>query len=207
MLAKTYLETIDALLGKVAEEQAEKLVKAARMVADAAVSGRRLWVYDKDVVVASEVSGRAGGLLMVQPLGDVSSVQEGDVVVINAARNDSPSDASLVEKAKMRKAKTIAILPFSNPPDASRKLQENVDLAIDDYAEPGDGCLRVAGYNSKVCPTTGVMNAAVMWAVCAEVVDELRRRGREAHVYKSVFRVGSNEWNAKMSEEFKRTGY
>jgi len=207
MLAKEYLRKIDGVLQRVAEEQPGRLEAAARIVVDAVLAGGTFWVYDKGRAVTSEVTGRAGGLLMIQGLKDASSLREGDAVAVNAVRNDDPADFSLVEAARAKGARTIAILPFENPSDGSRRLQESVDLAIDDYAEPGDGCLEAPGYTSRICPTTGVVNAAIMWAVCAEVVDELRQRGKEAHVYKSVFRVGSGEWNARMSEEYKRTGY
>ncbi|MEM3019501.1 MAG: DUF2529 family protein [Candidatus Bathyarchaeia archaeon] len=209
LLGRKYFEKIDGDLRRFSEEQSENLLKAAKIIADAVLSGGRFWVYDKERAVTSEVTGRAGGLIMVQPLPDASGSQlkEGDVVAISAVRGDDASDMSLAEVAKAKGAKTIAIFPFRNPPGAPRGLKGLVDLAMDDYAEPGDGCLEVPGYPSKICPTTGVTNAAIMWAICAELVDELRRRGKEAHIYKSVFRVGSSEWNAKMREEFQKLGY
>jgi uncharacterized phosphosugar-binding protein len=209
LLAKLYFNRIDEDLRRFSEEQSENLSKAAKLIADAVLSGGRFWVYDKSKAITSEVTGRAGGLLMVQPLQDPSGSQlrKGDVVAMSAVRGDDASDISLAEVAKTKGARTIAILPFRNPPMASRSLKDIVDLAIDDYAEPGDGCLEVPGQPSKICPTTGVINAAIMWAICAELVDELRQRGKEAHIYKSVFRVGSSEWNAKMREEFQKLGY
>jgi len=209
MLAKQYFDRIDVILRKLSKEQADMIVKAAEMIVDAALTGGKFWVYDKGKAVSSEVVGRAGGLLMTQLLTepDPSTIQKGDVLAVSAVKNNDPSDTVFVEKAKAKGVKTMAVLPFNNPSDTSENLQEKVDLAVDDYAESGDGCLEVEGYVRRICPTTGVTNAAIMWAVCAEVVDELRRRGKEAHIYKSVYRVGNVEWNTRMRDEFLRTGY
>lgn len=69
MLAETYLQTLHALLDRIGEEQTANVGKAGDMIAETWASGGAVFITDMGHGVASEMTGRAGGLMALRRLG------------------------------------------------------------------------------------------------------------------------------------------
>ena len=69
MLGARYVEAIRALLDRIGAEQTENIGKAGAMIADCWASGGAVFIADMGHGVASEMTGRAGGLMALRRFG------------------------------------------------------------------------------------------------------------------------------------------
>jgi len=69
MLAERYFQAVHGLLDKIVDTQVENIRKAGQMIADTWASGGAVFITDMGHGVASEVTGRAGGLMALRRFG------------------------------------------------------------------------------------------------------------------------------------------
>ncbi|MDH7480704.1 MAG: sugar isomerase domain-containing protein [Armatimonadota bacterium] len=69
MLAKSYIQTLHSLLDRIADEQMANIRRAGEMIADTWASGGAVFITDMGHGVASELTGRAGGLMALRRFG------------------------------------------------------------------------------------------------------------------------------------------
>ncbi len=65
----------------------------------------------------------------------------------------------------------------------------------------------VPGYSEPVCPTSGLVNAVLLWMLTAQLVGEMIREGEPPAVYMGVHLKGGREHNEQMRTVFERRGY
>ena len=88
-----------------------------------------------------------------------------------------------------------------------KKLFEVVDYVIDNGGTPGDAMLDVEGLEYPICPASGMGAAAVLWGVCAGIVEEMLARGLTPTVLPSVNRPDGWTIVRKAEAEALRKGY
>ena len=61
--------------------------------------------------------------------------------------------------------------------------------------------------DEPIAPTSGVINAAILWAVTAAYIEAMERRGKPPQVWMSIKRPGAQEFNAAAREAAQKRGY
>lgn len=141
-----------------------------------------------------------------------SRVKEGDAVIIvnNAGQAEHIVAVALAAKKLGAKVVAITCLEYSRavkPRHPSGKmLFEAADLVIDNCGVVGDALVEVSGIEVRACPSSGVTEAYIVWALTAELLGQLVKRGLRPHVYMSANLEGASEFNERAAEEFQRTG-
>lgn len=69
MLAERYMQTIRELLDEIETKEIDNIRKAGQMIADTWASGNAVFITDMGHGVASEMTGRAGGLMALRRFG------------------------------------------------------------------------------------------------------------------------------------------
>jgi len=180
-----------------AEENLQVIREAASEMAERVVRGGRFWVYQKGRALVGEACGRASGLMAPKPL-DRKAWKAGDVVVVGAELPDEPEDLDVVREARDLGAYSVAIGPEG-------ETLSSADAALRDFG--WEGVVEVPGYPRPVCPTSGLINAVLLWMLTAQFVEEMIKRGEVPAVYMGIHLKGGREHNEKMKELFERRGY
>jgi len=120
------------------------------------------------------------------------SLRRGDVLVISSV---SGTSVRVVELALAARAAGLLVVALTAPahsgrlaPEHSsgRRLYEIADLVLDNQAPYGDAMLRIDGLDVAANPASGVVGAALMWALNAGIIERLVARGIEPTVYESI---------------------
>ena len=192
-LGVDYLTYVRRELRKVIERESEKVERAAGLVVEALASGRTCWHADIGHMPEFEVKpGREARPSIFKPLRQppydrdvrLADIRQGDLVVIGDQFDVAEGLIDWALEAKKRGAMVVGVgasmeghrdeIPVRHP--SGRSLQDVVDVFIDTHAPMGDGAL-TEGLKTSFGATTGVLNSALYWALCAEVAEGLAKRG------------------------------
>lgn len=146
---------------------------------------------------------------------DTSNIIEGDVLIIGSVSGTSADVVELASEAMRRGVRVIALTtvayakaPGVKPEHPSGKfLYEVCDVCIDHPGEIGDGVLELPGLSVKVCPTSGITAVCAFWAIMAEAMEGLVKRGIIPSVLRKVHIEGSDDYNAKAKGRYSKLGY
>lgn len=135
---------------------------------------------------AAYLEGRTVVLAM-----DKSKMKTGDVLIINS---NSGRTVNVIEVALKCKERGIATIGISSSAQmqgcaaahpSGKKLFDVVDIAIDNGAPFGDAAVEVPG-NERMCPMSGMAGTYILWAIQAEAVERLQKRGINPTIFRSV---------------------
>lgn len=150
---------------------------------------------------------------LVKYLVDKSQLQDGDVLIINSVSGKNVRPVELALEAKRRGVYVIAITTLSYSKvlkslhSSGKRLFEVADFVIDNCGEVGDSLLEVEGIEPKICPSTGVTAAVIIWMLTAQLVTHLLELGITPSIYKSMNLDGAIEYNNEQIERYKKLGY
>lgn len=151
---------------------------------------------------------------LVKYMIDKSQLQERDVLIINSVSGNNVRPVDLALEAKRRGVYLITItsLAYSKAHNSlhssSKRLFEVADLVIDNCGEEGDALLEVQGLEPKICPSSGVTAAIIIWMLTAQITVRLLELGIVPSVYKSMG-LGDDalNFNNQQLERYKEKGY
>ena len=103
----------------------------------------------------------------------------------------------MVRGARERGAYTVAIGPEG-------KTISSADVGLIDFG--WEGAVEVQGYG-RICPTSGLLNAVLLWMLTARLVQEMIGLGEVPSVYMGIHLRGGRERNEEAMEAFRRRGY
>lgn len=142
--------------------------------------------------------GLAEALLEQHPMAP------GDVLVVASNSGGNAVVSSLATLARARGVRVIAIVSRTHATsDAARttehpRLHEVADVVIDNGGVVGDAAVDIAGFASRVGPTSTVVGAAALNAIVAEAVERLVARGIAPEVLTSSNVEGGDAMNARL---------
>jgi uncharacterized phosphosugar-binding protein len=209
MTGTAYIDTIRARFDAL-RRQERRIRKAAALVVECVLGGRTLWVYDREEALSWEANVKAAGLFLTNNRFTPESIlKKGDVLLIGAVEPDTPEDLALAGKARDAETKVIAVVStsLSGRKPRGRLLADAADITLDNRSPEVFGILSVKGAAIPFCPTTGVMNDCIFWALCAALVDEFLARGKTPTVYRGVHLFAGREYNEQAAHRFRETGY
>lgn len=142
-----------------------------------------------------------------------SKALPGDVLIVGSVSGKSvpPVDIALCAKEMGLKVIALTSIAYSSILESmhssKKRLFEVADMYIDNCAPPEDAMIEVPG-NVSICPASGISAAAIMWAVTAQVVENLMARGIKPTIYKSSNYPGNDKnHNNPEYERYKETGF
>lgn len=143
----------------------------------------------------------------------LSHLKEGDILFIGSVSGKTVNVIDLAIEAKKRGIFVIAMTSM----DYSSRLQsmhssklrlfEAADMVIDNCAPYGDAMLDVEGLDSPFLPASGIAAAYIMWALNAQIVENLLSKGIQPSVLRSVNVEENRAYNIELQKRYNEKGY
>jgi len=141
-----------------------------------------------------------------------SNVRSGDVMIIGSVSGKTVNVIDLALEARAMGVKVIAMTSVAyssrikSDHASGKRLMELGDVVLDNCAPFGDAMIEVDGLEAPMCPASGIAAAYIMWAVMAQLADEVLKDGQWLSIYKSVNYPGNAEYNEILKERYNSTG-
>ena len=141
-----------------------------------------------------------------------SSVKSGDIMIIGSVSGKTVNVIDLALEAQAMGVKVIAMTSveyssrLKSDHACGKRLMELCDVLLDNCAPFGDAMMEVEGLEAPMCPASGIAAAYIMWAVMAQLADELLQDGKWLSIYKSVNYPGNAQYNDQLKERYNETG-
>lgn len=115
----------------------------------------------------------------------------GDVLLIYSSSGLEAVPRELAQGARARGVQVVAVTSLDYSREAGRRrgvgefLTDDADLVIDNGVPPGDAILDLPGTDSRVGPTSTIINCSIMNCIAVNTAALLRERGAEPLVFTS----------------------
>ena len=142
-----------------------------------------------------------------------SNAQPGDVLIVGSVSGKGLLPVDIAQIAKEMGLHVIALTSVSyssilkSQHSSGKRLFEVADICINNCAPALDAMIDVPELNLSVCPASGLSAATIMWAVTAQVIENLLALGIKPTVYKSINFPGSAEYNEAELKRYAETGF
>ncbi len=166
-----FLQAIRTRLERL-ESDGTSLEAAAALMADAALDGRKLFVFGASHagILTEEMCYRAGGLAIVNPLFCAALMLNVRPLPLTSALENVEGlgrELDVALSARARGARVIAITSLDtagrvSPRHSSGKLLcEVADIVIDNLCDYGDAAISLPSLEQKVAPLSTIMAATI----------------------------------------------
>lgn len=181
--------------------------RAAEVMARRVLQGGRLYIVDDRSGLTSEAVGRAGGLMMIQPLPTTDLEKAGiaspDVMLMCSRKAENTSMSILARDARQRGVYVIALCPSGySEGDLVLPGEASVHLPV-----PSDGSVLSVPGGNRVCPVSGIVACAALWALVAAFIERMHMHGKTPHIWRSIKLPDSKVLNEAALESTAREGF
>ncbi|MBI4552135.1 MAG: hypothetical protein HY710_07715 [Candidatus Latescibacteria bacterium] len=197
---------VDILLERLADVHAhdlDRLNETAVTMVKRIIGGGHYFVRSRNQGVASEATGVAQGLMLVNAFEPRLKDEGGDTdtVLIAAVSPNDPQDLAWADEARANGNVIVGIGPPIND-----GLRDRCDAYFDDRCDELAGVISIPGRVERICPATGILNNIIMQMLTAQFVDEMCRRGAVPYFWMGFYRYGE-QYNNVMRSFFLERGY
>ncbi|TFG84071.1 MAG: sugar isomerase domain-containing protein [Erysipelotrichales bacterium] len=143
----------------------------------------------------------------------LSNMEAGDVLFIGSVSGKTINVIDLAIEAKKRGIFVIALTSvvyssqLASMHASGLRLFEAADLTIDNCAPYADAMMEVNGLDSPFIPASGIAAAYIMWALNAEIVENLLKKGIQPGVLRSVNVEENRAYNSELQKRYIEKGY
>ncbi|MFC1608284.1 hypothetical protein ACFL47_09960 [Candidatus Latescibacterota bacterium] len=221
-LMDDYFENLMLQIDMIGAELGD-IQKVARMSVDAVLAGGQVWGYSRDrMALAVEAQTRRGGLTMMRGMyydetkgkvvtygGEEIKGSSNDLVIMGLFKPDDPIDLKCLDLFRKQGMKTASIGPMTRnmAVPEGRTVPKEVDVHIGRMCDTY-GLYEFPGFERKVCPTSGALVNQIFWAICMEIVTEMKHRtGNVPGVFFSAATRGGTEHMHRMNDWHRERGY
>ncbi|OEV05097.1 SIS domain-containing protein [Streptomyces oceani] len=144
------------------------------------------------------VSGLASTVL------DASPARSGDVLIVISlsGRNELPVEMAMTARARGLRVIGLTSTAYARETTSRHSsgsfLVDHCEVVLDNHVPVGDAELTTPGIPAPFAPASTVVTSALIQAMVAETVGELRSRGLEPPLLRSGNVDGGHEWNARV---------
>jgi uncharacterized phosphosugar-binding protein len=211
-LMDEYFDTVMRQLEMIAMEMGD-IRKMAEMTVDTLLGGGNVYFYSRySPSLSNEATGRRGGFLFARGLAD-GNIQgtSKDCVIMGTSKPDDEADLTNLGKIKGLGMKVFSIGPITRDfkiPEGrivARETAVHVGRITDTY-----GLFSLPGFEQKVCPTSGIINTAILWTMSSEIVQQIIKRtgGNVPSIYlNGVLKWGNSFFNPILKAMNDSRGY
>lgn len=183
------------------------LVLMRRFTFDIQVSDNARVNAIKDAHHTTAMSGYTNIILQL------SNIKSGDVLFIGSVSGKTINVIDLAIEAKKRGVFVIAMTSviysaqLASMHNSQLRLFEAADLVLDNCAPYADAMMDVEGLDSRFIPASGIAAAYIMWALNAEIVENLLKKGIQPGVLRSVNVEENRVYNIELQKRYIEKGY
>ncbi len=205
--AENYITTLMNRMDRFHFRYIGRVEDAGGIIAERVLSGGRIHPWSGRDEFWIESSGTAGGLMGVYPLKP-DSLTAKDVVILATANATPEEEIEMARKVKEKGAWLLGIFPFEREDGISTQpLRELCDMSFDNLSGDVHGVLDLPGYDTKVIPTTTMMNNYAFWAIVGGYVQAMESRGEAPYYWMSYHVPGGKEYDESIRPKFLERGY
>lgn len=141
-----------------------------------------------------------------------ANVYPGDVMIIGSVSGKTPQVIDLALECKKLGVYTIALtsITYSSQLESEHSshlhLYEVADLVIDNCAPYGDAMLTIEGCEQPFIPASGLAAAYILWAMNADLLEDLLARGLKPGILGSVNYPENRKYNEDLEDLYLKTG-
>jgi uncharacterized phosphosugar-binding protein len=202
-----YLDTLMGRLDLFHERNLFEVNKAGRQIAEKILSGGKLipWSIRNEFFV--EATGTAGGLMGIYPLKP-DSLTTKDVVILAFGGAKPEKEIEMARKVREKGAFLVGIYPFKREDGISTApMKKLCDVSFDNLSGDREGVLSIPGYQTKIIPTTGMMNNYIFWAIIGAYIQSMETRGIAPYYWMSFHVPGGKAYDDSIRPYFEKRGY
>jgi len=180
--ASDYLNTVEKNVGAVVHAEWKHLTAAADAIAEALLERHGAYEYMAGHLMPGETAddrfGKPSILTALDP-EQLDQLRPGDVVVMSHQYGVVERYVDVAIGAKERGARLIVMAPRSDPEKIIRShpsgtsVTDHADIVIDTHIPEGDVAVDAPEGGPGSCPTSGVIQAMLYWALTCGVAERL----------------------------------
>lgn len=142
-----------------------------------------------------------------------ANLTKGDVLIIGSVSGYNVLPVEMALEARRMGITTVAITSveysrrLTSKHSSGKRLFEACDYLLDNCGCFGDAMVTVDGYDKKICPSTGIGAAYLLWALECCIVEELLAKGLNPSVYISNHMPDASKLNAESWANYEKAGY
>lgn len=231
-LAGSYLATATTLLEKAVAVNAPVLKQLGPVIGESLARGGVLHLFGSghSDIIARELVGRAGGLVCISSIPDVTGgfienlagygtkvaerydrqygLLPGETVIVisNSGKNASPIEVALYARAKGLHVVGLTCVEMAKSAatvhPGGKRLHEIADHVLDNCGMPGDAVVPVTA-EVMAGPTSTFIGATLLNLLSLGVVDWLKAGGHPLPVLRSQNLPGAIEYNRELAKKYK----
>ncbi|MHB9030145.1 MAG: hypothetical protein ACYC9O_15370 [Candidatus Latescibacterota bacterium] len=154
--------------------------KMAGLAVDSLLAGGSVYFYSRyPESLRGEATGRRGGFAFAKGFSDGAKIEcsAKDCVIMGVYQPDDEADLRNLRTFRSMGMKVGSIGPVTRnfqPPEGwavHKESHVHVGRMTDTY-----GIFALPGFERKICPTSGMVNIAILWAVSGEIADQIIAR-------------------------------
>ncbi|MFQ6099052.1 MAG: hypothetical protein ACE5O2_15080 [Armatimonadota bacterium] len=190
-LANEYLAALERNVSTVVRQEWTPLQAAADLICRARLRGRTVYEALGGHLMPGEADeNRRGRPRIFTRIGwkEAGRLRDGDVVLMSNQYGVLERYVEFAITAKARGATLIAMAPRSDPKQIVRShrsgtsVTDHADIVIDTHVPVGDVAVSAPAGGPGSCPTSGVIQAMLYWALTCGVAQRLAAAGRPPEV-------------------------
>ena len=200
MLATTYIDTVLDRLSTVTA-QFDSVREIGEFIAQAVKNGKKVYVMDRYRIVDAELVERPSCLVLFRSFtNEGDSMTIGDIFLLSSFSAADERDIDLLTRARSRGAIVITISPEGS-------LSRSADRALTNKGSGENSVISVPGIDTRFCPVNGIVNAALAWALAAEVTESLFKQQIIPSVFRGEYLAVSSGKNFEARKRYLSNGY
>lgn len=200
MFAAKYCEMVEKII-PVALNRLPAIIKAADMITEAVLRGKRVFVTDRYGVIDSEVAEKPAGLALFRSLSHSGEkLSPGDILILSSFQPEEEKDMEIVKGARALGAKVIVISPEG-------QLAKNADLAVTDPAGELNAVLDITRAELSFAPLNGIIHVLILYMIEAETAEKLLASGKKPTVLCADYLAGGAAKLLEAKRKFASQGY
>jgi uncharacterized phosphosugar-binding protein len=230
-LSAHYLQTATALLEKAVALNRPVLEKLGPLIGESLARGGVLHLFGSghSDIIARELVGRAGGLVCISSIPDVTGgfienlagygtkvaerydrqygLRPGETIIVisNSGKNASPLEVALHAKAKGLQVVALTCVEMAKAAvtvhPGGKKLHEIADHVLDNCGVPGDAITPVRD-GIRAGPTSTLIGATLLNLLALEVVEWLKAGGHPLPILRSQNLPGAIDYNRELARQY-----
>lgn len=139
---------------------------------------------------------------------DNSAIKAGDVLILVTISGRKAVPIEMAQLARVRGIRVIGVASKahleagSSKPPSAKKMQDFVDIILDNKVDPDDTVLQAEGIPHKFCSASGATSIALLQGLVSATIQELLGRGVVPPVFMADNAEGGLEYNSRLLEEY-----
>lgn len=200
MLASQYIDTVIDRLSTVTA-RLEPVREIGEFIAQAVKNGKKVYIMDRYSIVDAELVERPSCLMLFRSFkSEGDEMTTGDIFLLSSFSAEDQSDLDLLSQARSRGAVVITISPEGS-------LSRSADRALTNNGSGENSIISIPGIDTRFCPVSGIVNAALAWALAAEITESLLNQRMIPSVFTGEYLADKSGKNIEARKKYLSNGY